>query len=949
MNRIYVALDLETTGLDPERDAIMEIGAVRFRTSLDYGSIQAKVLDTWSTLVNPGRPIPIQVQQLTGIRQDEVDHAPRFSQILNDLRRFVGGYAVVGHNVQFDLRFLRTHGLSLSNPALDTFELAGILAPHSDRYSLTRLGQDFGLSDRCHHRALDDALAAKDLFVALMGHAAELPRAILQEIGRLAAKVDWPLKEIFRVVEQSQARTAFSGAIGQQLAAQLRTAEDVLRPLFATEGEDEEELVPAARPRAVDVEGLAAMLEEGGQVARHLPGFEHRPQQVEMLRAVARALNEQQHLLVEAGTGTGKSLAYLLPAIAFAHQNGERVVVSTNTINLQDQLINKDIPDLRAALGLNLRAAVLKGRSNYLCPRRLEGMRRRGPQNADEMRVLGKILIWLQQTETGDRAEINLNGPVEREIWNRLSAEDETCTAENCLRRTGGACPFYRARMAAQAAHLLIVNHALLLADVATGNKVLPDYDYLIVDEAHHLEEATTNALSFRVTQFDVERLLRELGGPNAGLLGWTLKATQSILPPDQHAALGQVIEQITNLAFRLENLVRGFFISIERFMSEQREAHTAGLYAHQERILPSTRTQPAWGDVELAWDETEHTLQPLLQLLGELCRTLGDLVEVLDEEDEELYSSFTTLYRRLVEVDAHLKALVFEPEPDRIYWAEIQPNGYRVALHAAPLHIGPLMDHYLWREKQSVILTSATLTTGGEFDYLRGRLNAVDAYELALGSPFDYERSALLYMINDIPEPSDRTGHQRAVEQGLIQLCRATGGRTLVLFTSYEQLKRTSQAIAPALARDDILVYEQGEGASPHTLLETFRSSERAVLLGTRAFWEGVDVPGQALSVLVIVKLPFDVPTDPIIAARAETFEDPFYQYSLPEAILRFRQGFGRLIRTQFDHGVIAIFDKRILTKRYGRAFIDSLPTCAIRTGPLANLPQAAARWLNL
>jgi ATP-dependent DNA helicase DinG len=247
------------------------------------------------------------------------------------------------------------------------------------------------------------------------------------------------------------------------------------------------------------------------------------------------------------------------------------------------------------------------------------------------------------------------------------------------------------------------------------------------------------------------------------------------------------------------------------------------------------------------------------------------------------------------------------------------------------------------------VILTSATLTTAGEFDYLRGRLNAVDADELALGSPFDYERSALLYLVNDIPEPNDRNGYQRGVEHALIQLCRATGGRALVLFTSYDQLKRTSQAISPVLARHDIQVYEQGEGASPHTLLENFRTSDRAVLLGTRAFWEGVDVPGEALSVLVIVKLPFDVPSDPIISARSETFDDPFYQYSLPEAILRFRQGFGRLIRTQYDQGVVAVLDRRILTKRYGRLFLDSIPSCSIRSGPLANLPGAAARWLNI
>ena len=296
------------------------------------------------------------------------------------------------------------------------------------------------------------------------------------------------------------------------------------------------------------------------------------------------------------------------------------------------------------------------------------------------------------------------------------------------------------------------------------------------------------------------------------------------------------------------------------------------------------------------------------------------------------------------------LNALVFKPTADRCVLGRDTANrlpGFAPCL--LPLHIGPLMEHYLWREKSAVILTSATLTTAGEFDYLRGRLNAEDAYELALGSPFDYETAALLYLVNDIPEPGDRSGHQRGIENGLISLCKATGGRTLVLFTSYDQLKRTSQAISPVLLKDDIMVYEQGEGASPNTLLETFRSSERAVLLGTRAFWEGVDIPGDALSVLVIVKLPFDVPSDPIISARSETFEDPFYQYSLPEAILRFRQGFGRLIRTQSDRGVVAVLDRRILTKKYGRMFMDSLPPCTVVAGSLAELPKSSARWLNL
>jgi ATP-dependent DNA helicase DinG len=928
-----VALDIETTGLDPEKDAIIEIGLVRFT--------ERRIEAEWNTLIHPGRRIPPFITQLTGITDQMVLQAPAIQAVLPELKTFIGNSPVLGHNVRFDLSFLRRFGILGINDWIDTYDLAAILLPNAGRYNLSALAQALNVLLPATHRALDDAHATRGVFMRLVEEAYNLPISLLAEIVRLGEDVDWggywPLRQVLR-------------ARNREIVSAVAVQHSYSGPLFGERlSRPPQSLYPVQEPTPLDVDEVAATLEHGGLFSKHFPNYEYRPQQVAMLRAVTEALSEGRHLLVEAGTGTGKSMSYLIPAALWALKNGQRVVISTNTINLQDQLINKDIPDLKAALGIELRATVLKGRSNYLCPRRLESIRRRGPSNSEELRVLAKILVWLQGTESGDRSEININGPAEREVWLRISAEDEACTSENCLKRTGGACPFFRIRQAAQSAHLLIVNHALLLSDVATGNRVLPEYDYLIVDEAHHIEEATTNALSFRVTQGDIERILREIGGPTSGVLGWLLAATQEILPPGEFGSLNQMVQKATDLSFRLETLARQFFTSVDHFLTDQREGRVVGMYSHQERILPATRTQPAWADVELSWDEAQRTLQPLLDLLGKLAQGLSEILEALAEEDEDLYGSITNLYRRLNEVYDNLNALVFQPEPDRIYWAEAQNGGFRLALHAAPLHIGPLMDHYLWREKACVILTSATLTTGGEFDYLRGRLNAEDAYELALGSPFDYENAAMLYLVNDIPEPNDRHGHQRAIERGLIDLCRATGGRALVLFTSYDQLRRTSQAIAPVLAKSDILVYEQGEGASSHTLLETFRTTDRAVLLGTRAFWEGVDVPGEALSVLVIVKLPFDVPSDPIVAARAETFDDPFYQYSLPEAILRFRQGFGRLIRTEFDRGVIVVLDKRILTKRYGRAFIDSLPSCTLRQGPLTNLSTSATRWLNL
>lgn len=929
-----VALDIETTGLDHQKDAILEIGAVRFNGR--------RVEADWSSLVNPGRPIPPFITQLTGITNQMVAQAPPIRAILPDLSAFVGDDPVLGHNIGFDLSFLQRYGLLGLNDQLDTYEMAAILLPTASRYNLGALAQALAVPLPATHRALDDAMVTHGIYIRLLDRASDLPVDLLAELVRTGERLDWKGYWPFREALKLRSR---------QAVKPRQPTRSKLGPLWSREpGRAPAPLQPRREPQELDPEEVAALLEHGGAFSRLFPNFEYRSEQVEMLKVVTQALSKGRHLMVEAGTGVGKSMAYLVPAAVWATRNNTRVVVSTNTINLQDQLIHKDIPDARAALGLDaLRASVMKGRSNYLCPRRFELLRRRGPDSADEMRILGKVMVWLLDSASGDRGEINLNGPVEREVWWSISAEDEGCTTEICLERTGGSCPFYKARQEAQAAHLLIVNHALLLADVATGNRLIPEYDHLIVDEAHHLEDATTNALSFRSNPYEIERLIGLLGSPNSGLLGWLLSTLKDILPPSDFAAINRHVQRATDLAFQFQHLSRIFYQAIEAFLGEQRNGRPVGPYGHQERILPATRTQPAWSEVEIAWDEASQILKPLLEEMAQIGQALADLNDVLPEEGMDLYNQLTSLFRRLNELLENINALVFRPGPDKVYWAFIQSDERRLSLHAAPLHIGPLMEQHLWHEKSSVILTSATLTAAGEFDYIRGRLSADEADEVALGSPFDYESSTLLYIANDIPEPGDRIGYQRALERGLISLCQATGGRALVLFTSYAQLRATAQVITPALMDKDILVYEQGEGASPHTLLETFRTSERAVLLGTRAFWEGVDVPGEALSVLVIAKLPFDVPTDPIIAARAETFEDPFNHYQLPEAILRFRQGFGRLIRSHSDRGVVAILDRRVLTKRYGRAFLDSLPTCTVRIGPLGNLPRTAERWLSL
>src|SRR5215216_5958385 len=924
-----VAIDIETTGLSEERDAIIEIGAVKFKGH--------RVEEEWSTLLNPNRHIPEFVSGLTGITDAEVRNAPRFQEVAVELEAFVGNAPVVGHNVRFDLGFLQRAGLFQYNEVVDTYELASVLMPTASRYNLGALGKQLGILLPATHRALDDARVTMAAFNRLVEMARELPLEMVDEIVRLSEPLAWDAGWLFQEVIRNQSKQGVHVKKIKKKDSGAWFDESKFPPL---ENPD--------RPIPLNVDEVSSVLEYGGPFSRYFESFEQRPEQVDMLRAVTQALSYGNHLMVEAGTGVGKSFAYLVPAALFALQNNTRVVVSTNTINLQDQLLQHDLPNLSQALDLNFRFAILKGRSNYLCPRRLENLRHYGPRTKDEVRVLAKVMVWQLNNQSGDRSELNLTGPTEREVWVRLSAEDDACTTETCIKRTGGACPFHRAKTMSQSAHVLVVNHALLLSDVATGSKVLPEYSNLIIDEGHHLESATTNALSFKLNQFDLERMMKEVGGSNAGVLGRLLTETQEALRPSDFGLLQQKVSRATDMAFRIEQMNREFYNIVGEFARLQREGQPQSNYSWQMRVLPSTRTLPGWDEVEIAWDTTGETFRMLMISLAEIYKGAAELYAEGHENLEDVMGDLSNLARRLTEAETNISGMISKPNTGMVYWIEVQPNGNRLSLNAAPLSVASLVEKYLWHEKRAVILTSATLTTHGEFQYLRNTLGADEADEMQLGSPYDYESAALLYIANDIPEPNVN-GYQQQLDRTIITTAKATGGRMLVLFTSYAALKKTAQAITGPLAREDIYVYEQGDGASPNALLESFKATERAVLLGTKSFWEGVDVPGESLSVVVITKLPFDVPTDPLIAARSETYEDSFQEYYLPEAILKFRQGFGRLIRTASDRGVVAILDRRVLTKQYGRLFLESLPQCTARQGPAANLAREAGKWLGI
>jgi DNA polymerase-3 subunit epsilon/ATP-dependent DNA helicase DinG len=703
-------------------------------------------------------------------------------------------------------------------------------------------------------------------------------------------------------------------------------------------------LKAVANPAPLKVERVRGLLDEGGALEATLPAYEHREQQVRMAEQVTEVLNDGRHAIIEAGTGTGKSLAYLAPSALYALQNGERVVISTNTINLQEQLLLKDIPLLGKALDAPLRAAMLKGRSNYVCPRRLELVRRRAPDSLAELRVTAKLLVALQQTGSADRTTLTLRGLDEHIAWSRLSAEDEGCSLERCRTVMGGTCPYYRARRDAERAHLLIVNHALLISDMTAESNVLPAFKRLIIDEAHQFEDALTSGLTFRADELLLRRQMTELGDSRRGLLTTVTAFARAYASDIEATRIADFAALIIAALAELDMPLRHFFAAC-RALSKSNSNQPGD---RQLRITDAVRRQREFEAIETTWAALSPYLSVLAEKLSELGHVVGRIRLDNREDAEDLALSVLASARTFGGVQRQIQSLVVEPDDNAVYWVSIGNDEQPVSLFSAPISVSALAREGIWNERESVVLTSATLQTSDGFGYVARRLGAEHMETSAIGSPFDYHGSSLLYLPNDLPDPSDRNRYQRAVEQAIIELGAALGGRTMALFTSYQQLKQTASAIAPRLALGNIAVLDQSDGTSRHAMLQHFKTAERAVLLGTRSFWEGVDIPGEALSALVIVRLPFAVPNEPIVAARAETYSDGFAEYSLPEAVLRFRQGFGRLIRTANDRGIVVVLDGRIISKRYGEAFIHALPDPTIELRPLAEVGRVARAWLT-
>lgn len=932
MSQKMVVIDLETTGNSPKKgDRIIQIGAV----VIEDGKITKK----FASLTNPGKSIPVFIEELTGITDSMVQDAPLFEEIAPEIISILKDAYFVAHNVLFDLSFLQEELLSAGyegfyGPVLDTVELARILYPTADSFKLTDLASKEKIVHDRPHQADSDAYVTAELLLLMINALKELPYVTLKELEKISQGLKSDLHLLFEEALKEK----------EQRIEVLPETIDVYRGIALKKAKTQRVFPKGHANYPHSQEAKETLLR------KVFADYESRTGQLEMMDLIYEAMVKESHALIEAGTGVGKSLAYLIPAALLAIDKDEPVIISTYTTQLQEQLLANEIPKLLSMFDFKINTAIIKGSSHYLSLARFEQALKEADENYDTALLKMQILVWLTKTETGDFDELNLSsGGIL--FWNKIK-NDRSMFLKT---EPWDEFDFYkRAVKNAKQADLLITNHAMLMANLVAHNEALPEYRYVILDEGHQFEKAAGKFFGLSLDYMAVRLLLNQLGQYEQFQLLSKFEAIVSKFVAAQHSSLMHPFELnqlIIDLGYESEEMFKLAAVYAKK---------TAGSRAAGSKIsamLKPDEQNRVWNGLRISAERFYFLIKDLRAAIDERLQIATLNKNGLTREQQALLEEVVQVRAELETIRQTAKALFIDGGSDYVKWIEADLRALQnsTTIYARPVYVSGYLAEQFFGRKKSVILASATLAVNHSFEFIKKELGLSGSLiERQIASPFDFKKQVQLVIPDDLPDIKSVSNDEyvAAITEHIISIAEATKGRMLILFTSHEMLKKTYELIKESGLLEEFVMIAQGITAGSRTrLTRNFKRFDKAILFGTSSFWEGVDIPGEDLSCLIIVRLPFSPPDEPVAAAKSilikEDGGNPFNDLALPEAILRFKQGFGRLIRTSTDRGMIFIFDRRVVTTSYGKSFLQSIPDVNVKKGSINEIVQYIYDWL--
>ena len=895
-----VAIDIETTGLNTDKDSIIEIAALKF--------LNGTCIDKFVSFINPMQKIPEVVIDLTGINDDDVLFSPTISQIESELNNFIGNIPLIGHNLKFDMAVLNREKIGLQNDLIDTYDIAYALVEPGINLTLSSLAEHLNVQFNELHRAEGDALLSFQVFQSLLTYIELIPLQDLSLYSFLSSKVSKQSLTIWELLSKGANVQTFDME-SYRNTLNTFTENDYLP-------QDLSQLQEFIAKFSYQ-EFISYMFSTNGPISNSIADYYPRQSQLEMSLKTATTFESTSEILIEAGTGTGKTIAYLIPALWFALTNEKKVVISTNTISLQDQLVYKDIPSLLQSLveqfddiRINKIAHTQKGKNNYICITKFFDVLNSDTLTTDQYRLYSKVGVWLAKTLTGDRNEIHIPG------WQYSNWEKISVGTKHSCSTQGFFCFYDHARKLSNTSTLLIVNHSLLLADLKSGNNILPEYDYLIIDEAHNLEQEIINQFGFEASR---NRIIDQLNYYQNSIF-----LRNRMQNPDKLGDLQNILETHT---FNITE----FYSQVDIIFKDSVSQNAQNLIINETIV----NTKPFISLLPI-WTESVQSFKKLL-----------NLNETIPDVQTDEFSDF--IFELELQYES-IQELLLNRTDDSVYWINKRNrfvSNEDTIFKLAPLNTAEILQSYLYSKGIGVLLTSATLSVNNSLDFASLQYGIQNSQSTLIQSPFNYKKMVLLGLVQDMPDPRNDL-FQETLDKTLVNICRSTNGGILVLHTSYNSLRISRNNIKKELEQEGYVVKAQGIDGNLNQLLSSVENHNKFVIMGTNTLWEGIDVPESKLKTLVITRLPFGVPTDPVNIAKSARLSNPFRELSLPQAIIRFRQGFGRLIRNEKGKGSIFVLDSRIVNQQYGKQFLNSVPECFTKTIDTVNVSNLIETWMK-